>query len=68
MDTTLNVYHTITRHGAPLAVVKNFPGLDAELRPEQLRRLAQALMLAADECEQLATKERRITMTYHVGE
>lgn len=67
MDTTLHITHTRCRHGKALAVVKNFPGLDAKLRPELLRSLAQALLLAADECEQLAHEERRMTMTYKIG-
>lgn len=68
MDMTLQITHTRTGAGKPLAVVKNFPGLDAELRPAQLRSLAQALLLAADECEQLATEARRVTLTYQVSE
>jgi hypothetical protein len=67
MDNTLTITHTRTADGKPLAVVKNFRGLDAELRPAQLRGMAQALLLAADECEQLATEARRVTLTYHVG-
>jgi len=37
------------RHGRPLVIVRNFPGLDAEMSPKQLRSLADALAMAADE-------------------
>lgn len=50
----LHVKHTLTYRGEPLAVVDNLPGAYAELRPEQLRRLASALMSAADDCEKHA--------------
>jgi len=40
---TLEVIHTVDRTGKPLAIVKNLPGLDAELRPERLRQLAKAI-------------------------
>ena len=32
----------------PLAVVKNFPGLDAEMNEQDLRSMAAQLILAAD--------------------
>lgn len=48
---TLEVIHTVTHDGKPLAIVKNLPGLDAEMRPARLRQLAAALLAAADDCE-----------------
>lgn len=56
---TLHVKHTITRHGAPLAVVDRLPGDGAELTPAQLRQLAAALLAVADECEILHDTTRR---------
>ena len=67
MDTNLHITHTQTADGKPLSVVKNLPGLDAELRPAQLRGLAQALLLAADNSEQWAIAGRRVTVTYDMG-
>lgn len=52
---TLEVTHTVDRTGKPLAIVKNLPGLDAEMRPERLRELAAALLAAADDCERRPT-------------
>lgn len=51
MDKTLTVSLSRTFDGAPLAVVDNLPGGYAELRPAQLRALAAALQLIADDCE-----------------
>lgn len=39
------------RHGHPMVVVRNFPGLEAEFSPKQLRSLADALVMVADEAE-----------------
>ena len=47
----LSVKMTRAFDGGPLAVVDGLPGQGAELRPQQLRALAQALVLAADEAE-----------------
>lgn len=51
MNTTFEVVLTQTFDRKPLATVSNFPGLDAELTPSQMRALAAALSLAAEECE-----------------
>lgn len=59
MDKALNVKHTITRHGTPLAIVDGLPGEGAELTPAQLRQFAAALQAAADECEILHDSTRR---------
>lgn len=50
----LQVKHTLTFDGDPLAVVENLPGMFAELRPPQLRALAAALLAAAEDCERHA--------------
>lgn len=47
----LRVSFTEDRHGRPLVIVRNFPGLDAEMSPALLRSLAEALAMVADECE-----------------
>ena len=54
----LEVVLTATHDGKPLAIVKNLPGLDAEMRPERLRELAAALLAAADDCEPRPTTRR----------
>lgn len=51
MDMNLAVSFQRTYLNGPLAVVHNLPGSDAELRPEELRALAAALLAAADDCE-----------------
>lgn len=48
MDNFLDLVYTETRHHQPLVVVRNFPGLDADLNPAQLRAMGKALLLAAD--------------------
>ena len=54
MNRTLIVKHTKDRHGAPLACVHNLPGDGAEFSAEQLRCLARALSVIADETESRA--------------
>ena len=51
MDTKLEVLLTQTFDRKPLATVSNLPGLNADLTPAQIRALAAALCLAAEECE-----------------
>lgn len=51
MDKQLNVLLTQTRDRKPLALVRNLPGGDADMTPQQLRALAAVLCTAADECE-----------------
>ena len=51
MDKALHVILCRTADGRPLATIRNFPGLDADLFPDQLRALAAALLAAADNCE-----------------
>ena len=59
MDNFLDMVYTETRHHQPLVVVRNFPGLDAELTPAQLRAMGKALLLAADESEALPPKKKK---------
>ena len=51
MDNRLDVLLTQTHDGKPLAMVRNLPGRDADLTPQQLRALAAVLCSAADDCE-----------------
>ncbi len=62
MDSQLDVVLTKTRDGRPLAVVRNLPGADAELTPQCMRALADALRAAAIECEaqQINRKSYRV--------
>lgn len=50
MENVLEVTLTKCRFGKPLAIVRNLPGFDAEMRPAQMRALAKGLIAAADEC------------------
>ncbi len=63
MNNELHVIHTRTHDFRPLVTVRNFPGLDAEMTPEQLRLLAAALLTAAKECEARPTKGRHFTQS-----
>jgi hypothetical protein len=56
----LQVKHTVTFQNEPLAIVENLSGPGAEMKPAQLRRLANALLIAADECEVLYDSSRRL--------
>jgi len=58
MDKHLAVTLSRTFDGAPLPVVDNLPVGGAELRPAQLRALAAALQLIADDCEARPVKGR----------
>ena len=59
MSTTLTVKHTVSYKDEPLAVIGNLPGNLCEQSPVQMRRLAVALMNAADDCELLCKDSRR---------
>ena len=58
MKSELTARHCLTHDRQPLAVVDGLPGGCAELRPAELRALAQALMQAADDCEAHAAQRR----------
>ena len=47
----LDILLTQTRDNKPLATVRNLPGGDADMTPQQLRALASVLCAAADDCE-----------------
>ncbi len=59
MQPALQATLTKTYRGEPLAVVDNLPGGGAELRPEQLRALAAALLQIATDCEAQPAKGRK---------
>lgn len=61
MDKELEIIHTQDRHGHPLAVVNNFPGLYAEMYPAQMRGMANALIMAANVCESGEEQKRRFS-------
>jgi hypothetical protein len=61
MDSSLNVFLTQSRDHKPLAVVRNLPGNDADMTPQQLRALAAALNVAADECEAQPMNPKRFS-------
>lgn len=68
MNRTLIVKHTKDRHGAPLACVHNLPGDGAEFSSEQLRRLARALSIIADETDRSAGRVLGEVRTYCLDE
>lgn len=67
----IEIEMTCTAAGKPLAVVQNFPGLYAEMTPEELRKMAEWLVDAAEECEErpaFRKKTGAYTISYRVGE
>ena len=52
MRRTLSIRHTVDRHGKPLAVIDDLPGLFAEFHPADMRHLARTLNTAANDLEQ----------------
>lgn len=71
MKPTIAIRHTTDRHGAPLAIVYDFPGLFAEMRPAEMRRMAAALCQAADDCEARAARKPNSTtapVEYQIAE
>lgn len=51
MNAKLEMILTQTFDQKPLATISNLPGSDADLTPAQMRALAAALSMAAEECE-----------------
>lgn len=45
------------RHAKPLAIVKNFPGLDAEMYSDNLRKMATQLIQAADDLDAVNSEQ-----------
>lgn len=71
MDATLNVVLTRTYQHKPLATIRNLPGNDADLTPDQMRALAKTLLVVADECEARpmdAKRFLRATRSYAVAD
>lgn len=60
MDKELQVIHTKTHEGKPLAVIRNFPGCDAEMTPAQMRALATTLEAVAADCEKRLMSKREL--------
>lgn len=58
LDANLLVTLTRTFDHKPLVVVDNLPGNGAELRPDELRSLAEALLAAAEESSALDTSRK----------
>jgi hypothetical protein len=54
---TLHIDIIRDRHGKSLATVKNFPGLDAEMYSDSLRKMAAQLVQAADELDALDSEQ-----------
>lgn len=51
MNRKLEVILTQTADRKPLVALSDLPGLYAELTPSQVRSFAEALYMAAEECE-----------------
>lgn len=64
MAKELIVQFTCTSDRKPLAIVRNLPGLDAEMTPARMRSLAIALYGAARLCEAQPISKKN---TFHVG-
>lgn len=54
---TLHIDLIRDRHDKPLAIVKNFPGLDAEMYSDNLRKMAAQLIQAADDLDALNSEQ-----------
>lgn len=54
---TLHIDIIRDRHTKPLAIVKNFPGLDAEMYSDQIRKMAGQLNQAADDLDALTEQQ-----------
>jgi hypothetical protein len=54
---TLNIEITRDRQAKPLAIVKNFPGLDAEMYSDSLRKMAAQLIQAADDLDAVNSEQ-----------
>lgn len=51
---------TETRHKQPLAELQNLPGPGIEMTPAQMRQFADALVSAANDCEQRMLYKKRL--------
>lgn len=57
-DKALRFEYTKDRHGNPLVIVENFPGLGAEMTPKQLIQMSRELAAAAKQAERALGLER----------
>lgn len=67
MENELVVMLTRTRDKKPLAIIDNFPGRWVDMTPDQLRAMAQTLLLIASDCESRPLEEecfREIKKSY----
>ena len=60
MNDRLYVTHCVGYDLRPLATVDGLPGGSADLRPAQMRALADALNAAADDCEALMGRRKKL--------
>jgi hypothetical protein len=60
---SLRIDITRDRHHKPLAIVKNLPGLDAEMYSDNLRKLAAELTQAADDMDALNSEQAQAKPT-----
>jgi len=60
-NSTLHIDIIRDRHAKPLAIVKNFPGLDAEMYSDSLRKMADQLIQAADDLDALTEQAQVIS-------
>lgn len=60
---TLHIDLIRDRHDKPLAIVKNFPGLDAEMYSDNLRKMAAQLNQAADDLDALNSEQPQAKAT-----
>jgi hypothetical protein len=60
---TLEVILLQTENHRPYITVQNFPGLHADMTIEQVRKMANALLDAANECEEKSNKDSHFPPT-----
>lgn len=63
MITELEVTHTQTFDRRPLAILRNLPGNDVDMTPEQMRGLGLALLEAAYDCACMPMSKRKFLRT-----
>jgi|GEM_PF-1937342 len=62
---TLEVRHCQTYLRTPLCTLRNLPGPGADMRPDEMRALAAALLTAADDCESRPMSKRSYCAVNH---
>lgn len=68
MENYLLIKFRRDRNGAPLAVIRDLPGADAELTPAQLRALGVGLLEVAADCRHQEPGEGRGWLHYDLPE